>query len=383
MTPSSLRYALPLLAATILSGCPPVELESHDTLAIAIELAAAAQDRWEGAELSFDWQQTVLAYGFARLYAATSDEQYRDFYRDWLDAGMQERWSDPADPPRFISSDSLSPSILAALAMAEDPSADYSPILETADAYLAEVPRTSEGAVIHWGPEHPIFGDDPQVWVDSLFMVGVYLVQRGAQTGDATWRDDWAEQYLAFSTHCRDEADDLYRHAWDVDDEVNIPTDDTYWGRGNAWVLVSAAEALRLGGTAPDSVGGAAPLFEQHAAALVELQDGSGAWRTVVNDPRDDAYANYLETSATALIGYALLQSTETPPASIDAAVEAVISRIEEGDDGFVTLTGTSAPTNPSDYEHYVAVDQLDDQMTGIGATLMFLSEVHGREKAP
>ncbi len=348
----------------------------HDTLGAAVSLAEAAEGRWDAAELSFDWQQTVLAYGFQRLHAASGDVRWQGFYRDWMDAGLAERWADPEDPPAFVSSDSLSPSILAAAALAEDPSAGYEPILATADAYLEDVPRSDAGAVIHWGPDHPLLGGDPQVWIDSMFMVGVYLLQRYAESGEDAWLEAWAEQYVAFAEDCRDPGDHLYRHAWDLDEEVHIPPEAVYWARGNAWVLVSGAEAIRLAGRDHPAIAAAVPLVDEHAAAIVALQE-EGMWRTVLNSPEGEDYRNYLETSATALIGYALLHLGEAEAAG--AAVDAVRAQIVDGDDGAPSLLGTSLPTNPGDYEYYVSVEQFPDQMTGIGAALMLLAEADGR----
>ncbi|MCP4867408.1 MAG: hypothetical protein GY898_01655 [Proteobacteria bacterium] len=369
-----------LLCLAALTACTPEpDPVLYDTLPSALALAETAEDRWVGADLAFDWQQTVLAYGFHRLYSATGDERWQGFYRDWLDAGMAERWDDPEDPPSFVSSDSLSPSILAAAAMAEDSAADYAAIAASADAYLATVPRSDAGAVVHWGPDHPLLGGNPQVWVDTLFMVGVYLLQRYAETGDDAFLDAWAVQYLAFVEHCRDPADHLYRHAWDLDDEVNIPPEDTYWARGNAWVLVSAGEAVRLAGADHPSLTEPLARAAEHAAAIAAVQD-EGMWRTVLNSPQGDDYRNYRETSATALIAFALLQ-LGGDEAAIAAAVDAVEAQIVTSETGAAQLIGTSLPTNPGDYEYYVSVDQFPDQMTGIGAALMLLSDVHGRER--
>ncbi len=380
-----IRAASALLLAGLLSACPPPAEPApllHDTLPEAVRLAEMAELRWDAAELAFDWQQTVLSYGMHRLHVASGDDHWSAFYETWLDAGLSTRWADPSDPPHFISSDSLSPAILAATALAADASAPYGPIVETAEAYLADVPRSDAGAVVHWGPDHPLLGGEPEAWIDTMFMVGVYLLQRYAQTGDDAYVEAWAEQYLAFVEHCRDPADHLYRHAWNFGDEVNIPPGPVYWARGNSWVLVSAAEAIRLAGRDHPALVDVLPRYEEHAAAIAALQD-EGMWHTVLNSPEGDDYRNYLETSATALLAYGLMRSDAGTPAVLDAAVDALTLRLEEREDGLLHLVGTSLPTNPGDYEYYVSVAQFDDQLTGVGAMLMFLPEMHGRERAP
>lgn len=372
------------LIGGLLAACGPTDAppELYDTLPTAVRLAEMAEQRWDPEQMGFDWQQTVLSYGMHHLSVGSGDDHWAGFYETWLDVALAERWGDPDAPPHFISSDSLSPSILAATALAADAAAPYGPIVATADAYLATVPRSDAGAVVHWGPDHPLLGGDPEAWVDSMFMVGVYMLQRFAQTGDDAWLEAWAEQYLAFVEHCRDPDDHMYRHAWNFGDEVNIPPEAVYWARGNAWVLVSAAEAVRLAGADHPALADVLPRYEEHAAALAALQD-DGMWHTVVNSPEGDDYRNYLETSATALIAYGLRLSAAGTPERIDAAVVALGTRLVQWEDGLLHIEGTSLPTNPGDYEYYVGVSQYDDQLTGVGATLMLLTAVHGQERSP
>ena len=69
------RFAWALAALTLVACEPPVEPdpEPHDTVALAGQLADEAAARWPADVLSFDWQQTVLSYGFHRLHAASGD----------------------------------------------------------------------------------------------------------------------------------------------------------------------------------------------------------------------------------------------------------------------------------------------------------------------
>ena len=383
------RFFPSVLLALLLQGCPNPELgdtpQTLSTRSDAQALSQLAADRWPAEELSFDWQQTVLSYGMHRLHTASGDAEPQGYYRTWLDTALEERWDDPLDPPEFLSSDGLSPSILAVASMAEDPGADYQPILDSADAYLVTVPHTPQGALVHWGPDH-ILGGNPEVWIDSMFMVGVYRLQRYSQTGDEAFLEAWAEQYLAFAYHCRDAGSGLWWHAWDEGDGENIPEDPTFWARGNSWVLVSAAEAARLAGGDHPALAEVMPLARDHAGALMELQNDDGSWNTVLASPDMD-HRNYAETSSTALIGYGLHNlgiglDEHIWDRSVVAAAGAIQARLVEGPDG-LELVGTSLPTNPGDYDYYVGIGQLTNQMTGIGASIMFLSEADGFQYWP
>jgi len=374
------------------AGCPPcddcTELPApapvlHDTDALVATLAAQAEVRWEPSDLSLDWSQTVLAWGFLRADARFTDADYASFGTTWIDGALHE--FEGPDPRAFNSSDSMSPASVAASLMADDPSRDYSLITDAAELYLDEVPRTSDGALPHWGPEHPLFGDTLQVWVDSQFMIGMTWLQEYRRSGDGAYLDAWVEQYELFSDLCRDPGDQLYRHAWDDIGGVNIPASAVYWARGNSWVLVSAAEFLRIAPSDHPARASITELFRAHLdATLTTIRDDGRFW-TVLNAPFGDDAQNYPETSATALIGYsiaaglragALASDYLTPLARIDGGIRAQL--VDE--DGHLTLLGTSLGTNPGEYANYVNTGTIPDQIVGVGAAMMFFSEINGLE---
>lgn len=372
--------ALPLLLSLVLLGCPTdpepePAVFAHDTAATVARLADQAEVRWAPDDLGLDWIQTVLAWGFLRAGR-------QDFAVTWLDGHVAEFVGD--DPKGFVSSDSMSPASVAAYVMADEPAQDYSAITGAAFDYLETLPRTTDGAFPHWGPEHSLFGDTLQVWVDSQFMIGMTLLQEFRRTGDAALLEEWVAQYRLFSQLCRDDADQLYRHAWDDLGGVNIPAEAIYWNRGNSWVLVSAAEFLRL---APDHAAAAEieGLFVSHLEATIATQRDDGLFWTVLNAPFGDDARNYPEVSGSALIGYSIAVGLQAGVLAEDpwverlgAIVDGVATQLVEEDDGHLTLLGTSFGTNPGDYDNYVDTPTLPDQIVGVGAVMMLLAEIDG-----
>jgi unsaturated rhamnogalacturonyl hydrolase len=371
-----------LLLLVLIVGCPDPEPEPapHDTLGGAQTLADQAQDRWRAGEIGFDWVDTVLAYGMHRLHATTEAPQWQAYYRIWQTTAV-------GDLPDMLSSDSMSPATLASILMVEDSSIDLTVTTDAAHAYLDAVQRTDEGAIAHWGEDHPLFGDTRQVWIDSMFMWGIFLLSEFERTGDRAHVERFVEQYELFSDLCRSDAN-LYHHAYDDETDSHIPVEEAFWARGNAWVLIAGAELLaRLpDDPAADTI---RPLFLSHVDATLAVQADSGRWLTVMNSPRGDDPGNYEETSATALIGYALARAYRAGALDddvlpgIQAALEGLAGRVVEEPDGHLTLQGTSFGTNPGEYEDYLAVPLLDDQIVGVGAAIMFLAEAHGLPSVP
>ncbi len=380
---------MPLLPAVfLLAACGPDlnPVEQHlDTLDIAESLGEQGVGSYNCSSLMFDWTQAVWAYGIHRLYTATGDAQWQDCYRSWMDEAVVD--FSGTEPDAFYSSDSMSPSILAASLMLEDSSLGYEAITDAADLYLAGAPRLDNGAIAHWGLDNPYGFETDQVWIDSMFMFGAYLVAMYARTGERDYLDTYLEQYEAFADLCRDPQDHLYRHAWDDSEHRNIPSGEVYWARGNAWLLVSAAELLNVVEPGSDAWDRVHPLWVLHAQAFLETQEEEdGLWHTVVNEPIGDDPENYTETSGSALIAYGLVRGLAAGAiegdewnVAVHAAAVGVMDRLEPRSDGKLVVEGTSFGTNPGeDYEHYVGIEQIDDMMLGYGPAIMLLSEANG-----
>ena len=367
------------LAGFVACQDPAPVVAIHDTAPQARQLADHVHARWPPEGRALGWIETVAAFGNHRLHDVVPAGGYDEAPLAWLAAHLDEF------PKDFVSSDSFAPSLSASILVHRGDNVELQPYLDAASAYLDAVPRTDEGAIVHWAVETP-FVDTDEVWIDSLFMVGMVLLAEHDRTGDPAFIDAFVEQYQWFSDLCRDPDAQLYRHAYKDSTDRNIPEEPAFWARGNSWVLISAAELLARTDPASEAHATVAPLFEAHVRATLALQADDGLWHTVMNQPRGPDPDNYTETSAAALIGYALARGTRSV---LDVAeIAPVVDRIAVGlqgrildDDGDPLLVGTSVGTNPGDYDSYVAVPQLNDQLLGYGAAILFLAEIDGTSR--
>lgn len=381
---------IPLLCLALLACQEPPDPDPEgatlDTLPTAQRLAEEGMDRWPSDSLAFSWIETVWHFGLHRTALRTGEPAPTAAIDAWLDRGLG--FFEGTDPRVFDSSDSMSPATLASIRALDGPRTDLDPILDAAWHYLDEdALTTSEGAITHWGEGAAIDASD-EVWVDSQFMFGMFLLAEHDRTGDPALLDRFVEQYVLFSDLCRDPTDQLYRHAYNDTTGTNIPTEAVYWARGNSWVLISAAEYLARADREGAGYAQVASLFEAHVDAVTAVQADDGLWHTVLNSPQGPDPANYTETSASALIAYALARGTDS--VLTDGAVDPVLTRAVRGlegrlteVDGQLSLAGTSFGTNPGDYDYYVGIVQLDDQLLGVGSVLMAFAEADGREEVP
>ncbi|MCO4744924.1 MAG: glycoside hydrolase family 88 protein [Proteobacteria bacterium] len=373
-----------ILPLILLCACTP-DPELHDTLATADLVAARGIDNWSPDALGLGWIPTVWGHGLIRYDVVKEGTAGLDYNEGWM-ADVVPAFSG-TDPKRFTASDELALASVASWVHDKRPEAALEPILTAAETYLADAPTTDEGAIEHWtgatATQEPYVD---QIWVDSQFMFGMVWLLEFDRTADSALLDKTAEQYLLFSQLLRDEGDQLYLHAYDDVDDVNIPADAVYWARGNSWVLISGVELLAR---MPEDHADRAEvlgLVQTHADAIIASQADDGLWHTVMNQPIAEDPDNYTETSGAALLLYGLargvregvLDAEATGPA-IDAAVVGMLDRIKDTGE----VEDTSYGTNPGDYDNYVGIGTADDLMLGVGAVLMALSDVHGLEKTP
>lgn len=330
--------------------------------ALARSIADAWIERHPADTMHWDWGPAVLAYGMLDLYEATGDRKYRKYVEDW------QRHHAGTFP--MIWSDTVAPAAAAArLARWSCDEALLETILRTR-AYLETAPRSLNGGIGHLGV---LQERHPQLWVDSLFMFGSFLMARGELYADTADWDLYAEQILIFAAELQDEGG-LYRHA--LVNEAPWPASAVFWGRGNGWVANIVSRFLTMLPKEHPRYAAIAAMEKKFLAAVLATQDASGLWWTVVNHPGK----GYLETSATALFADALRRGAELglidrakAEAARHKALEAVRAKVIDVD-GKATVTGTSGPTQPGGLDYYIGLPVDDDIHYGVGSVLLLLT---------
>lgn len=153
------------------------------------------------------------------------------------------------------------------------------------------------------------------VWLDDMFMGIPPLAWYGALKNDSSSIIESVRQIQAFQKRMwvelpgiYDTGRGLFRHGWveDMNPHPFFP-----WGRANGWAILTMCEVLdaisvyesRTGNTELMRVDKAyvINLLRQHINALCAVQDKSGLWYQLLDDP-----SSFLETSASAIFTYCL-----------------------------------------------------------------------------
>lgn len=215
---------------------------------------------------------------------------------------------------------------------------------------LLSFERTADGAIPHHDPKQ---AGMRSLWIDSVYMMCPFLARLGTLDGDEEAFDEAAKQLLVHAKHLQDPATGLFRHIW-VETPNHYPQG-AFWARGNGWAAAALVEVLdRLPANHPDR-DDLVEMLRTLGEALIALQDGSGFWHNLVDDPNSP-----LETSGTTMFAYAFTRALDLGLLEGEQYREAAVRALEASvrvvdDDGAVTRVagppgGPEAPLTDTPY---------------------------------
>ncbi|WP_168119605.1 glycoside hydrolase family 88 protein [Paenibacillus sp. HB172176] len=310
----------------------------------------------------WNWSEGVALYGLAALEARTGSSDIAEFMATWyykqLSGGqIAETVNATAPWAAFMKASKLE--------LDEEKRA----LLGQRVHYLLhDALRLNNGAYEHTLTETKFGG---QLWVDTLFMAGLFLVEAGLLLKNDEAVREGLRQFRVHAEKLQQE-NGLFYHGYD---EGKGKVIGCMWARGNAWATVVAVELLGIVPATPayeDERSFIQQTLKRQLEGLRRYQDVSGLWTTVVTEP-----GTYTESSAAAGIAYAVLQGIRQ--GSVDsahkemgnAAYRAACALIDHEGVLRGVSSGTAVQSHPGEY-HVIARDRLEGY--GQGLLLLMLS---------
>lgn len=159
-----------------------------------------------------------------------------------------------------------------------------------------------------------------ELWDDSVYMVALFLLEMYRATGQERYLNDCIREIKGHAARLRNPRTGLWYHGWSVtsryyDDSCcqymwnanQLQRNTECWGRGNGWIAMTLADVLAL---LPKDHPERATLqkwFTSMMRTLCRIQDrDTGHWRQLPLRTGEARSGNYIESSATAMFGYAL-----------------------------------------------------------------------------
>ncbi|MBL7967079.1 MAG: glycoside hydrolase family 88 protein [Prolixibacteraceae bacterium] len=258
-------------------------------------------------QYKWDWGQATMMNAMVHLYNVKPELQKR-IYLNYVKTAMDKTYNDAngLHPNAVASGHGMA--FLARIT--GDPK-----YKEKADKIYADyltTPRTKAGGVSHRT-------ETIELWDDTVYMLSMYLLEMYRYTGDEKYLKEFHDQFLLHKEKLADKKWGLWVHGYDDDNDdykdrccqLNwaqmTPQRNSieFWGRGNGWVVMAIADALK---TVPAN----SPYFKTFARELREitkklpsLQDKeTGMWYQLPIYP--DNNDNFQESSCTAMFAYGL-----------------------------------------------------------------------------
>lgn len=209
------------------------------------------------------------------------------------------------------------------------------------------------------------------IWVDCLALDAPFLFRLAQASGEPAWARIGRYHLQSYVHALKDPSTGLYSHGYDATTRIQSPV---HWGRGNAWALTGLATALEH---APNEDPELRTYLETEthnlARSMAALQDETGHWHTVIDDP-----SSPLEASVAAFYAATLFRAFRiglvAPADDLDFAAHAAMRAVlhEISTDGLLPVSSATPIGKPAAY--------VDHRSTGIypwgqGPALLALCE--------
>jgi len=275
---------------------------------------------WAG----WEWTHGIGLFGMWRYYEQTGDAKVLGIIKQWF----EDRFAEGQTTKNI---NTVAPFItLAYLHEREPDPANIAYLDEWAEWLMAPdgLPKTEEG-----GFQHIVYNDENpgELWDDTLMMSVLPLAKIGLLLDRPHYIEEAKRQFLVHIKYLFDRKTGLWFHGWNFNGRHNFA--EALWARGNCWVTIAIPEIIEILDL-PEGDALRTFLADTLAAqvrTLAEMQDESGLWHTLIDDP-----ASYLEASATAGFAYGILKAVRKGYLPRDyeqagiRAVKAVLANIDD-----------------------------------------------------
>ena len=322
------------------------------------------------------------------LYEMTGDEKYYTFAKDFVDYYVQEDGTIATYDPEEFNLDNVNTA--SNLFYLYDKTGDekYRKAIELVRGQLERMPRTKEGNFWHKNI-YPY-----QVWLDGMYMAQPFYMKYEMKFNGMKGCMDSIHQFENVERLMKDEKTGLYYHGYDESRQMYWANPETgcsanFWLRALGWFSVSLVEtATAMTDVLYDEYRYLLRLLENLVEALIPYQDESGMFWQGVDHQGEEG--NYLETSGTALVAYAILKAVRLGylPDIYEnigvRALEGIIDRYLSIDDegnlelgGICLVAGLGGKTRrDGSTEYYYSEPVVKNEAKGVAPLLMAYVEL-------
>ena len=346
----------------------------------------------EGKPNKWNYIDGCMITALLSLYEMTGRERYFSFAKDFVDYFVQEDGTIRTYNVKEYNLDNINTA--SNLFFLYDKTGDekYKKALDLVRTQLDTMPRTKEGSFWH----KDIYPN--QVWLDGLYMAEPFYMRYETIFRKMEKCNDVIHQFKNVEKHMKDPKTGLYYHGYDESREMYWADPVTgcspnFWLRSLGWFSLALTEtAMACDEALYYEKRYLIGLLENLIDALIPYQDESGMFYQVPDKQNEEG--NYLETSGTALIAYAILKAvrlgfiSERYAAIGEKAFDGICEKyLSKNEDGTLKLGGICLVAGLGGKQHrdgslayYFSEPVVENEAKGVAPFLLAYTEVLRRE---
>ena len=334
----------------------------------------------------WNYEDGCVLKGCIDLYAAAGDSLYRDFVLDYLSRYVAEDGSIPNYELSKYNIDSINSGKALFFSLDETGDERYRKAIQFHMQRLSEHPRCACGNFWH----KSIYPD--QIWLDGLYMAQPFYMAYENRFDKMANVADITRQYENVRKYLFNEEKQLYYHACDTARKQTWANKVTgcspnFWLRSMGWYVMSLI----------DCIDNCSEMLYEHYRLLMDLfreairgmlryrDEATGLyWQVIDHGENPD---NYLETSGSAMMAYALLKGVRLGvlneekylPLGKQAYESLVNTKLISGEGGLhlkdICAVAGLSDTRDGSVAYYLSEPVVCDDSKGVGPFMMATAE--------
>lgn len=263
----------------------------------------------QGKKAHWNYIDGCMMTSLLSLYNETKHQEYFDFVDNYIDYYIFDDGEILGYQIEHFRLDDINESRVLFDLYEKTKKEKYLKAIAKTYGQILTQPRTYEGNFWH----KDIYPN--QVWLDGLYMAMPFYALYETKMNDCKNIQDIINQYKLVRKHLFDEEKQLYYHGYDASKSVFWADKETglsknFWLRAIGWFTVSLVDVAEIiKEKCPNEYVYVASLLKEIIDSILKYQDKDSKMFYQVVDHKE-VEGNYLETSGSAMISYAILKAT-------------------------------------------------------------------------
>ncbi len=341
----------------------------------------------DGKKTSWNYIDGCMITCLLEMARITGEQEYFDFSERFIDAFVEEDGTIRTWVPEKFNLDDVNEGRTLFELYRATGKEKYRLAAEKLNSNLEKQPRTFEGSFWH----KAIYPN--QVWLDGIYMAQPFRALYAVNFGDGDCSDT-VRQIVTAAQHMRSPETGLYYHGYDAsrtafwaDPETGLSKN--FWLRSIGWFSVALADLLEIlpAGSGRDSLQGIFADLMQSAARFADGETGM-YWQVPDQGGRE---GNYLETSGSAMLAYAMLKGARLGvlgneyaakgEKTFNGIVDKYLTFTDKGLNlGGICLVAGLGPENnrrrDGSYAYYISEPVVENDAKGVAPFILAYTEI-------